>query len=362
MRFTVIASDMLTYVPAMLAYASLAPSTTSKRAITAVLLAHPALLLIDHGHFQYNGVMLGLFIVTLYFCAVRRYNLAAWAFVACITFKQMGLYYAPAIFAFLLSKTITKPQAFVALGLNTLLAFAVICGPFYLYGGLENLLQVVHRVFPFARGLFEDKVANFWCALNAVYKLKIRHSDGFLRNASLALTLLGILPPSVCIFRRSDTITLLRGSAACAWAFFLFSFQVHEKTVLVPLIPTTALLLWRPSSAPFVKLVNDVALFSIWPLLRKDGLQAAYVVLYGAWVYLTRQLANTRGESKTITEQLVSLLKPVFAASVALLTVGEQFYAVPSKPDLYVVLNCILCAAYFGLCYLWLLYSMFSEE
>ncbi|CRK28273.1 hypothetical protein BN1723_018345, partial [Verticillium longisporum] len=27
---------------------------------------------------------------------------------------------------------------------------------------------MVHRIFPFARGLFEDKVANFWCALNVV--------------------------------------------------------------------------------------------------------------------------------------------------------------------------------------------------
>ena len=368
MRFTVIASDLISYVPAVLAYASLAPISAgvSNLSATALLLAHPALVLIDHGHFQYNGVMLGLFVATLYFCAVRRYNFAAWAFVGCITFKQMGLYYAPAIFAFLLSKTITRPQAFVKLGINTLLAFAAICGPFYLVGGLPGLLQVVHRVFPFARGLFEDKVANFWCALNAVYKLKLRHSDASLRNASLGATLLGILPPSVMIFRRPDTITLLRGSAASAWAFFLFSFQVHEKTVLVPLLPSTMLLLWRGNDdvAATVHLVNDVALFSLWPLMRKDKLQLAYFATFAAYVYLTRPLSSHKAAiasattRRTTTHQIVAILKPAFAAMVAILLLGEQYLEVKGKPDIWVVLNCVVCAAYFGLFYLWLLYDM----
>lgn len=32
--------------------------------------------------------------------------------------------------------------------------------------------QVIHRIFPVARGLYEDKVANIWCALNVVIKLR----------------------------------------------------------------------------------------------------------------------------------------------------------------------------------------------
>lgn len=36
----------------------------------------------------------------------------------------------------------------------------------------ENALQVVHRIFPIGRGVFEDKVANFWCSFNVIYKLK----------------------------------------------------------------------------------------------------------------------------------------------------------------------------------------------
>ena len=31
---------------------------------------------------------------------------------------------------------------------------------------------MLHRLFPFARGLFEDKVANVWCSLDVVLKLR----------------------------------------------------------------------------------------------------------------------------------------------------------------------------------------------
>ena len=37
---------------------------------------------------------------------------------------------------------------------------------------LAQLAQIAHRLFPFARGLFEDKVASFWCTLHSIVKLK----------------------------------------------------------------------------------------------------------------------------------------------------------------------------------------------
>ena len=38
----------------------------------------------------------------------------------------------------------------------------------------EEALQVVHRIFPVFRGLYQDKVANVWCAVNIVIKLRER--------------------------------------------------------------------------------------------------------------------------------------------------------------------------------------------
>lgn len=138
------------------------------------ILLQPSLILIDHGHFQYNTVMLGFFVLTLYLFARGRIYLGAVAYVCCLSFKQMGLYYAPAIFAYLLASTIRDFRRLTMLSIVTATAFVAIYCPFYLADGIQGLSQVIIRMFPFGRGLFEDKVANFWCAFNVVYKLRDR--------------------------------------------------------------------------------------------------------------------------------------------------------------------------------------------
>lgn len=94
----------------------------------------------------------------------------------------------------------------------------------------------------------------------------------------------------------------------CSLSFFLFSFQVHEKSILVPLLPITVLM---AASAPTVEggdwewgvLLNNVACFrrviacllvlfvanarySMWPLLKRDGLGVQYVALVLLWNYV----------------------------------------------------------------------------
>lgn len=160
-------------------------------------LLQPAILLIDHGHFQYNTVALGLALWSLYFMAQSHdfYNNCIYGsvfFCLALNFKQMTLYYAPAIFAYLLgrcfspfyfwntnNKNTARNEAlkrFVALGVTVILVFAVLWWPFLVWGpsdedasGMSSLgiiLQrgkhVLHRIFPLERGLFEGKVANLW--------------------------------------------------------------------------------------------------------------------------------------------------------------------------------------------------------
>lgn len=36
----------------------------------------------------------------------------------------------------------------------------------------EQIPQVVHRIFPMARGLYEDHVASFWCAISPAFKFR----------------------------------------------------------------------------------------------------------------------------------------------------------------------------------------------
>jgi alpha-1,3-glucosyltransferase len=88
------------------------------------LLFHPALLLIDFGHFQYNSVMLGkslfiggvsdsnqhtlsgLTLLAINAFAAGHDLLGAILFVSSLGFKQMALYYAPAIGSYLIGKCI----------------------------------------------------------------------------------------------------------------------------------------------------------------------------------------------------------------------------------------------------------------
>jgi hypothetical protein len=55
------------------------------------------------------------------------------------------------------------------LGFTTISSFVILYYP-WLRPFPGAIQQVVHRMFPFARGIFEDKVANFWCASNVVVK------------------------------------------------------------------------------------------------------------------------------------------------------------------------------------------------
>lgn len=59
---------------------------------------------------------------------------------------------------------------FVKLGVTVVTTFGLLFAPWL--NSVESIRQVFIRIFPVARGLYEDKVANVWCALNVVIKLR----------------------------------------------------------------------------------------------------------------------------------------------------------------------------------------------
>jgi hypothetical protein len=69
------------------------------------MLSQPSLLIIDHGHFQYNSVALGLVLWALGFLSNDRDLLGSIAFTLALNYKQMSLYFAPAFFFYLLGKS-----------------------------------------------------------------------------------------------------------------------------------------------------------------------------------------------------------------------------------------------------------------
>lgn len=175
--------------------------------------------------------------------------------------------------------------AFVTVG-----SFALLFAPFL--ASTSQLFQALHRIFPFARGLFEDKVANVWCAINVIVKLRELASVASLAKVALFATLVVVLPSMIGLIwvswaagekaRKAEgaqvvdraterksvpTIILLPHALfLSSMGFFLFSFQVHEKSILLPLMPLTLLMGGREAGFgrmdwEWSVLLNNVAVF-----------------------------------------------------------------------------------------------------
>ncbi|KAL1710999.1 glycosyltransferase family 57 protein [Schizophyllum commune] len=361
MRFTVLVLDALVYVPALLLFTRTWLACRSRRtqhAALLLLLTQPALLIIDFGHFQYNSVMLGLTLLALDYFSAGRDTLGAACFVLSLGFKQMALYYAPVIGTYLLGKCFHVGGRdgrilFARLALVTSATFALLFSPWLSPPTL--LLDPLKRIFPFGRGLFEDKVANFWCASNVVFKWRNWAAAPTLIRLSTILTALGFLP---AVITEQPLLPLLPYALlTSSLSFFLFSFQVHEKTILVPLLPITMLMSSAaPESALFGwgALVNNVAMFSMWPLLKRDGLGAQYIALLLLWNRLIGY--NPAKLPKWSFVQVLSVVVYVAAGGLHLL---ELIVSPPARyPDLFPVLNVLVSTPVFASAWLWSIVSM----
>lgn len=156
-------------------------------------------------------------------------------FCLALNYKQMSLYHAPPFFFYLLGYALTRKTYFksfktlLCLGFVVLTTFIVIWSPFY-----DQVPALLNRIFPVYRGLFEDKVANFWCIMDVVLKLKANYSQERLALFSLILTAIGLLPSSIDLLRDPRFPKFRYALVNSSLVFFLCSYHVHEKQILLP--------------------------------------------------------------------------------------------------------------------------------
>nr|XP_006634979.1 PREDICTED: dolichyl pyrophosphate Man9GlcNAc2 alpha-1,3-glucosyltransferase isoform X1 [Lepisosteus oculatus] len=281
MRATVLVADILIYIPVVLLYCFCLSEGSAKKKVSTMLciLLYPGLILIDYGHFQYNCVSLGLALWGVLGLGQGWDLFGSFAFSLALNYKQMELYHALPFFCYLLGKC-TK-QGLTGKGLVHLMKIAVtVIGSFALcwlpfLSDSQQIFQVLRRLFPVDRGLFEDKVANTWCSLSVLIKIKNLVSPQSQLYLSFAATLLFLLPSCVKLFIDPTFRGFKLALVNCSLAFFLFSFQVHEKSILLPALPVCLLI----SELPFMTTwFLQVTTFSMLPLLLKDGLLLPYIV------------------------------------------------------------------------------------
>lgn len=363
MRLSVLLADLLVFFPAVFHFVyKLLPNPRTawvlgfgpREALAATILFYPGLVLIDHGHFQYNCVSLGLFVAAATFVFHDSFLPGSFFFVLALNYKQMELYHALPFFFYILGRSLfggssafSRTRRLAAVAATVLASMAIVWAPFLHCQGSASVLL---RLFPLARGIFEDKVANVWCALNVIFKFREVLTNAQLAQMCLAATAMAVLPHSLDLLFRPSRGKFLLALVNSSLAFFLLSFQVHEKSILLVAIPVLLHLHKDPLPCSWFLVIST---FSMLPLLLKDGLELAYF----AWRFFYGQLLGgcwiSGDESKTWS-------RVAFRASVVgmdVLSVASVVLEPPTRyPDIFPLLISLYSCAHFVLFFLYFNY------
>lgn len=382
MRLTVIFADLVLFFPALLLLVRHVSLAISKKhdchgdptnhsfwkwrliATLSFCLTAPAFILIDHAHFQYNNASLGLFALSLFFFLKWKEAIGASLFCCSIFFKHMSLYYAPAMFSYLVAQVARllrighlsgsirwTSKIILSIAVTSIVTFA----PWV--WEKERIFDVFGRLFPVGRGLYEDKVANVWCSISIFIKLKNLLPPDRLLSFCATVTLLATLPFCVAVFLKPSAVRLLLASSGCSLAAFLFSYQVHEKQILIPLLPFSILFYMFPLHTSWMSMS---ATYSLFPLLLREG----SVVPYFATMLV--HLATIFGfyPAERISDDIKAWRIPAFLSTCVGATFNFLlvFASAPSRiPDIFVLLNSMYACFHFCLLYLSLINLSFES-
>ncbi|KAK9828093.1 hypothetical protein WJX81_002987 [Elliptochloris bilobata] len=276
-----------------------------------LLVANSGLLLVDHVHFQYNGLLLGILVWSLALVREGRSLAGGVLFAVLLNMKHLFACLAPVYFVHLLRHHCRGPHAmrrFAVLGACVAGVFAVSFGPFVLAGQLR---QVLGRLFPFQRGLCHAYwAANVWAlyaaadkALAAGLQLLGRPAAAPAANltgglvgvssfavlpdvspaAALALVLAALAPCLVRLWRAPDPAGFVHAVAYAAMCSFMAGYHVHEKAALMVTVPLALdAIRSRPAARDWLFL-SATAHYALLPLLFTLAEYPIKVLIYGIY-------------------------------------------------------------------------------
>lgn len=107
--------------------------------------------------------------------------------------------------------------------------------------------------------------------------------------------------------------------------------QVHEKSILMPLLPLTMLALEHPAMSSWLPIVG---MFSMYPLIRKDGLSLAYAAMMMLWTSVASPGSSSRGTGSILS---ISWTAPQAIAALSILggIVVHGAHLLVPPPDRY---------------------------
>ncbi|KAI8909663.1 glycosyl transferase [Gorgonomyces haynaldii] len=362
-RWTVLVTELVYY------YGCWRASRHLKHAniIFVLLVCSPGIFIVDNIHFQYNGFMYGLQLLGIECFFSKRYLLGGLLFAVVLNFKHIYLYQAPAYFVFLLAGYCWKEGLVIGLvkmGLTVLSVFAVSLGPFY-----KHLPQLFGRMFDFKRGLCHAYWApNVWALYSFLDRVLIQvytrlghelqstaHlTRGLVGDVEFAvlpqiapfiatlLTILTQLPILVKLWYKPQTPVFIDALVLSSFSSYLFSWHVHEKAILLVLIPISFTALRSKEHANIFMILSTSGYFSLFPLLFEPQelvTKAGILLIY----YLASQslIENQLGTLKLMWIERLYLLGfvPLFLVTEVLLPLY-----LPQLAFLPLMLTSVYCA------------------
>lgn len=403
MRSTVIVSDIVIYFTSVLLFHSyiykLSPKTSQPKhgevpeksvrsnskipppivsflPQVGIVLLYPGLIMIDHGHFQYNCIPLGLTISAVAVLLKNRFIIATIFFCLAINYKQMSLYHSLPFFVYMLSHCLpSKTQSFlgglkrlICISLTVVLVFWLVWFPFL--KSREITLQVLHRLFPLARGIFEDKVSNVWCAVNIFYKLNRSFSQIQMAKICIACVFLFSIPSLFNLFKYPTMNKFILSLINVSLSFFLFSYQVHEKSILLVATPVLLYFLFDPFPCFWFLLISN---FSMLPLYLKDDLIIPFIslsALFSLFVFASATFpVNSKASNRLIrkyfgrTSNLVKLLFKLSMMGCVILFLCSSIANPPVRyPDLWPLLVSVYSCFHFCIFFLYFNYVQLYDS
>ncbi|CAG2172968.1 unnamed protein product [Oppiella nova] len=300
--------------------------------LAMLFLWNPGLLLVDHIHFQYNGILSGILLLSMARVIQKRELEAAFWFAVLLNMKHIYVYISPAFFVYLLRNYCFdrhlnfKATNFAKLALIVSSVFAASFGPFLALGQMRQLMA---RLFPFKRGLSHAYWApNFWALYNSADKVlgfSLKASPG--ANASMTsglvqqydhqvlpnitpivtfvLVIVAIVPSMSFLWRRShqnySQILFLRCVVMCAFSSYVFGWHVHEKAILLITIPLTPLAMVSKWDAKMFNMVSVVGNYSLFPLLFKEAetlTKILLLVIYSVYSFKSLEIHHKISANK----------------------------------------------------------------
>lgn len=390
-RLTVIASEIVLFIvlQVFINTSSISEKTQSFVVASSIVLS-PGFLMVDHIHFQYNGFLFAILIASIVAAKHAKYVWCAFFYTVALCFKHIFLYLAPCYFIFLLRAYVLNFKDFrfksyrdlilivqwkhlLRLGAVVICTFLLCFAPF-----LNDMPQVLSRLFPFSRGLTHAYWApNFWAIYSFMDKiltfimLKLPYVHSFASKfispplipgsiedikqrmvqnnngtKGLVQDVFFIILPQITpkltfiltvFYQTLAVIPLLFdpsfkrfiGSLTlCGLSSYLFGWHVHEKAIILVTVPFSFLVVCDRRLLSSFMLVAAAGYVSLFPLLYESQdflLKCLYTIVWCIIYFYA--LRKTSKLSSSVERRIFFLdrLSTIYIFSLLPLVFGVQF-------------------------------------